>query len=99
LTVTLSAALLLSAMVFLLAMPHRFLRTRPAGKITAGALTRLWAACGINRVIERAYAAAVIAVTGGWLSGAIAAGPVTKPLPACPKMAGRSACCCCGATR
>jgi S-DNA-T family DNA segregation ATPase FtsK/SpoIIIE len=65
----------------LLAMPHRFLRTRPAGKITAGALTRLWAACGIDRAIERAYAAAVIAVTGGWLSAAIAAGPVTKPLP------------------
>ena len=65
----------------LLAMPHRFLWTRPAGKITAGALARLWAACGIDRAIERAYAAAVIAVTGGWLSAAIAAGPVTKPLP------------------
>jgi S-DNA-T family DNA segregation ATPase FtsK/SpoIIIE len=66
----------------LLAIPHQFLRTRPAGKITARALARLWATCGIDRGIERAYAAAVIAVTGGWLSAAIAAGPLMKPLPA-----------------
>jgi S-DNA-T family DNA segregation ATPase FtsK/SpoIIIE len=77
----LPAAGITTLVTILLAMPHRFLRTRPAGKITAGALTRLWAACGIDRAIERAYAAAVIAVTGGWLSAAIAAGPVTKPLP------------------
>jgi DNA segregation ATPase FtsK/SpoIIIE, S-DNA-T family len=62
-------------------IPHQLLWTRPAGKFTAGALARLWAACGIDRGIERAYAATVIAVTGGWLSAAIAAGPVTKPLP------------------
>jgi S-DNA-T family DNA segregation ATPase FtsK/SpoIIIE len=65
----------------LLGIPHRMLRSRPAGKVTAGALARMWAACGIDRGIERAYAATVIAVTGGWLSAAIAAGPVTKPLP------------------
>ena len=65
----------------LLGIPHRMLWTSPAGKVTAGALARLWAACGIDRGIERAYAATVIAVTGGWLSAAIAAGPGAKPLP------------------
>jgi S-DNA-T family DNA segregation ATPase FtsK/SpoIIIE len=65
----------------LLGIPHRMLWTSPAGKITAGALARLWAACGIDRGIERAYAATVAAVTGGWLSAAIAAGPAAKPLP------------------
>ena len=67
---------------FVLGIPHRLLWQGPGGKITAGALTRLWAACGIDRGIERAYAAAVVAVTGGWLSAAIAAGPAVKPLPA-----------------
>ena len=65
----------------LLGIPHRVLRTRQAGKITAGALAWLWEKCGIDRGIERAYAATVIAVTGGWLSAAIAAGPTMKPLP------------------
>jgi len=65
----------------LLGIPHRILWTRPAGKITASALDRLWTACGIDRDIERGYAATVIAVTGGWLSAAIAAGPAVKPLP------------------
>ena len=65
-----------------LGIPHRLLWTRPAGKITAGVLARLWAACGIDRGIERAYAAAVTAVTGGWLAAAIAAGPAARPLPA-----------------
>jgi S-DNA-T family DNA segregation ATPase FtsK/SpoIIIE len=62
-------------------IPHRFIWSRPAGKVTAGVLARLWEACGIDRSIERAYAATVIAVTGGWLAAAIGAGPVTKPLP------------------
>ena len=62
-------------------MPHRFLWSRPAGKFTAGVLARLWETCGIDRGIERAYAATVIAVTGGWLAAAIAAGPATRPLP------------------
>jgi DNA segregation ATPase FtsK/SpoIIIE, S-DNA-T family len=62
-------------------IPHRILWSRPAGRITAGALARLWEACGIDRGIERAYAATVIAVTGGWLAAAIGAGPVTRPLP------------------
>ena len=64
-----------------LGMPHRFLWSRPAGKVTAGALACLWESCGIDRGIERAYAATVIAVTGGWLAAAIGIGPVTKPLP------------------
>jgi DNA segregation ATPase FtsK/SpoIIIE, S-DNA-T family len=62
-------------------IPHRILWSRPAGKITAGALARVWEACGIDRGIERAYAATVIAVTGGWLAAAIGIGPVTRPLP------------------
>ncbi len=65
-----------------LGIPHQLLWSRPAGKFTESALARLWAACGIDRGIERAYAATVIAVTGGWLAAAIAAGPFVKPLPA-----------------
>lgn len=67
--------------VILLGIPHRMLRARPAGQAAARALARMWAACGIDRGIERAYAAAVIAVAGGWLSAAIAAGPTAKPQP------------------
>lgn len=74
-----AAVTLLAAI--LLGIPHRVLRTRPAGTIMAGALARLWEKCGIDRGIERAYAAAVIALTGGWLSAAIGAGPAVKPLP------------------
>ena len=66
----------------LLGIPHTILWTKPAGKVTAGALARLWAACGMDRGIERGYAATVTAVAGGWLSAAIAAGPAVKPLPA-----------------
>jgi S-DNA-T family DNA segregation ATPase FtsK/SpoIIIE len=66
----------------LLGIPHKMLWTRPAGKITAGILARMWTACGIDRPMERGYAAMVTAVTGGWLSAAIAAGPATRPLPA-----------------
>jgi S-DNA-T family DNA segregation ATPase FtsK/SpoIIIE len=62
-------------------IPHQLLWSRPGGKFTAGVLMRLWEACGIGRGIERAYAATVIAVTGGWLAAAIAAGPLVKPLP------------------
>ncbi len=77
--------LLVAAITFLvtvlLGVPHRLLWARPAGKVTAGALARLWAACGIDRGMERGYVATVVAVTGGWLSAAIAAGPATRPLP------------------
>jgi S-DNA-T family DNA segregation ATPase FtsK/SpoIIIE len=66
----------------ILGMPHRLLWTRPAGKFTARTLARLWDKCGIGRGIERAYAATVIGVTGGWLAAAIAIGPTVKPLPA-----------------
>ena len=65
-----------------LGIPHRLLWSRTAGKFTAGVLMRLWEACGIDRGIERTYATTVIAVTGGWLAAAIAAGPLVKPLPA-----------------
>ncbi len=65
----------------LLGMPHQIIWTRPAGRVTAGFLARMWAACGINRPAERAYAACVVAATGGWLSAAIAIGPKVEPLP------------------
>jgi DNA segregation ATPase FtsK/SpoIIIE, S-DNA-T family len=77
----LPAALATVLATVVMGIPHRVLWTSPAGKVTTGALTRLWAACGIDRGIERAYAATVIAVTGGWLSAAVAAGPTAKPLP------------------
>ena len=65
----------------LLGMPHQIIWTRPAGRVTAGILARMWAACGINRPAERAYAACVVAATGGWLAAAIAIGPKVRPLP------------------
>ena len=65
----------------LLGIPHRFIWTRPAGRVTAGILARMWAACGIDRPAERAYAACVVAATGGWLAAAIAIGPTVRPLP------------------
>ena len=65
----------------LLGIPHRLLWTRPAGRFTSGLLARLWAACGIDRPVERAYATIVTACAGGWLSAAIALGPSMRPLP------------------
>jgi len=70
------------AATFIAAIPHQHAWTRPAGRIAAGVLARAWEACGIDRPVERVYAASVIAVTGGWLSAAIAFGPAVKPLPA-----------------
>jgi S-DNA-T family DNA segregation ATPase FtsK/SpoIIIE len=65
----------------LLAVPHTLLSRRPAGARAARFLARMWAGCGINRAAERAYAAAVTAGAGSWLSAAVAAGPGRKPLP------------------
>ena len=65
----------------ILAFPLPVLRGHPAGRRVAGALSRLWEKCGIDRTIERGYAAAVTATAGGWLAAAIANGPVSKPLP------------------
>ncbi len=75
------AAVITIQVTITLAVPHRILWTKPAGQITEGLLSRLWQACGIDRPIERAYAASVVAVTGGWLAAAIAVGPASKPLP------------------
>jgi S-DNA-T family DNA segregation ATPase FtsK/SpoIIIE len=36
----------------------------------------------LGRPVERVYAAAVAAVTGGWLTAATALGPATPPMPA-----------------
>ncbi len=78
----LAVALLTALITILAAIPHRLAWASPAARITAGLITRMWEACGIARPAERAYAAAVFAVTGGWLSAAIAVGPAVKPLPA-----------------
>jgi DNA segregation ATPase FtsK/SpoIIIE, S-DNA-T family len=65
----------------LLGFPHSVLRRHPAGRSIARVLSRAWEICGIDRALERAYAAAVIAAAGGWLAAAIAIGPAVKPLP------------------
>lgn len=77
-----AVALITAAVSIVLAIPHRLMWASPAGRIPAGLLARAWEACGIDRPAERAYATAVIAVTGGWLAAAVAIGPATKPLPA-----------------
>lgn len=64
-----------------LGIPHAWLRRSGAGHIVADLLVRLWWICGIDRAIERAYAALVIAVGGGWMAAAIAHGPTRSPLP------------------
>lgn len=76
------AAVVTVAAGFFLGIPHRLLWAHPAGKFTAGLLTRAWEACGIDRPAERVYVTAVAVTCGGWLSAAIAAGPAVKPLPA-----------------
>ena len=75
------AAVLTVLGTVLLGISHQLLWSNPAGKATAGFLARMWAACGIDRPAERAYAACAVAVTGGWLSAGIAIGPTVKPLP------------------
>jgi DNA segregation ATPase FtsK/SpoIIIE, S-DNA-T family len=65
----------------MLGIPHRLLWERPAGRFTHGLLARLWAACGIDRPAERAYATVIIASVGGWLAAAMALGPFFRPLP------------------
>ncbi|MCA1600100.1 MAG: cell division protein FtsK, partial [Acidobacteria bacterium] len=64
-----------------LGIPHSWLRRYGAGHLVAGLLSGLWRVCGIDRAIERAYAAVVFAVTGGWMAAAIAHGPTASPLP------------------
>ena len=64
-----------------LAFPLSVMRRNSAGRRIASPLSRLWEKCGIDRAIERAYAATVIATAGGWLAAAIASGPTVKPLP------------------
>jgi S-DNA-T family DNA segregation ATPase FtsK/SpoIIIE len=65
----------------ILAFPLRVMRRHPAGRVPARVLSWEWEKCGIDRAVERGYAAAVIAATGGWLAAAIANGPAVKPLP------------------
>jgi len=65
----------------LLAFPLSVMRRHSAGRRIASVLSRLWEKCGIDRAVERGYAATVIATAGGWLAAAIASGPAVKPLP------------------
>src|SRR5581483_4136632 len=60
--------------VLVLALPPMVLRGH------SGILTGAWDKLGIPRTIERTYLTAVVAVTGGWLAAAIAAGPTVRPL-------------------
>lgn len=80
LTVTLSIVAVLSVLVFLLCR-YAGLRIWHAGRRIARVLSRAWEKCGIGRGIERGYAAALVATTGGWLAAAIGNGPAAKPLP------------------
>jgi DNA segregation ATPase FtsK/SpoIIIE, S-DNA-T family len=66
----------------LLGAPYRRLHRYPVLRGPADLMVRLWKACGIDRPIERGYAALVIATTGGWLAAAIANAPTKRPLPA-----------------
>ncbi|MGH3796794.1 MAG: hypothetical protein ACRDSP_18105, partial [Pseudonocardiaceae bacterium] len=50
----------------LLGAPAGLLRRSRAGRVVAGGLARLWWVCGLDRPIERAYAAVVVAAGGGW---------------------------------
>jgi S-DNA-T family DNA segregation ATPase FtsK/SpoIIIE len=64
-----------------LGIPHALLRRYRAGRMVAELLARVWWVWGIDRAVERAYAALVIALSGGWMAAAIAQGPMTSPLP------------------
>jgi S-DNA-T family DNA segregation ATPase FtsK/SpoIIIE len=65
----------------ILAFPLQVMRRHPAGRPVARVLSWIWEKCGIDRGIERGYAATVIATVGGWLAAAIAIGPIVHPLP------------------
>jgi S-DNA-T family DNA segregation ATPase FtsK/SpoIIIE len=73
-------AALTAVAAFVVGFPLPVLRRQRAGRRIAGVLSWVWAKCGIPRAIERAYMTAVVAVSGGWLAAAIAAGPAAKPL-------------------
>jgi len=64
-----------------LGIPHALLRRYRAGRMVVGVLVRVWWVWGIDRAVERAYAALVVALGGGWMAAAIAQGPTTSPLP------------------
>ena len=76
-----SVAAVTSVLSMLLAAPYSRLRTRRRLHFQAEPLRRLWKACGIDRAVERGYAALVTATIGGWLAAAIANAPTKPPLP------------------
>jgi S-DNA-T family DNA segregation ATPase FtsK/SpoIIIE len=75
------AAVVTAAAGGFLGMPHRLIWAQPGRDMRAGWITRAWEACGISRPAERAYVTAVAVTAGGWISAAIAIGPLTHPLP------------------
>jgi S-DNA-T family DNA segregation ATPase FtsK/SpoIIIE len=75
------AAVVTAAAGGFLGMPHRLIWAQPGRELRAGWITRAWEACGISRPAERAYVTAVAVTAGGWISAAIAIGPLTHPLP------------------
>jgi S-DNA-T family DNA segregation ATPase FtsK/SpoIIIE len=77
LPVTLATAVLAG----LLGIPHRVLKRHRHGDRIARVLARACSALGMERSTERAYGAAVVAVTGVWCGLAIAAGPINRPIP------------------
>jgi S-DNA-T family DNA segregation ATPase FtsK/SpoIIIE len=60
--------------VAVMSIPVKRLGRRPAGRRIATLLSQMWEELGIGRGIERAYAAVVITVTGGWLTAAVITG-------------------------
>lgn len=75
------AALTLTG-TLLIGFPVGVLHPYRVGRIIGDTLTRIRRVLGVGRAPERAYAAVVVAVSGGWLSAGIAIGPTVKPLPA-----------------
>jgi DNA segregation ATPase FtsK/SpoIIIE, S-DNA-T family len=61
--------------------PLPVLRRHPAGHPIARLLSRAWNECGIGTGTERAYAGICLCMGGGWLTAAIAWGPLAGPLP------------------
>lgn len=73
----------------LLGAPYGYLRRYRPMRLPIRAMTRLWSVCGMDRPMERGYAALVTATAGAWLCAATAKAP-THPniLMACTLVLG-----------
>lgn len=79
--VTLAAATMISAAVLHVTHPGWRPTILVAAALTAAVPAILGRQLGLARVVERVYAAAVIAADGGWLAAATGLGPLHRPLP------------------